>query len=68
MITAKTLQLGVIGDPVEHSFSPKMHNFIAGYTGMDYVYSAFRVAPENVRDAISGIRALGIRGINVGIP
>ena len=68
MITAKTLQLGIIGDPVDHSFSPKMQNFIANYTGMDYVYSAFHVKPENVGDAIRGIRALGIRGINVTAP
>lgn len=68
MITAKTLQLGIIGDPVDHSFSPRMHNFIAAYTGMDYVYSAFHVKPENVGDAIRGIRALGIRGVNVTAP
>lgn len=68
MITAKTLQLGIIGDPVDHSFSPKMHNFIAERTGMDYVYSAFHVKPENVGDAIRGMRALGIRGINVTAP
>ncbi|MCH5212834.1 MAG: shikimate dehydrogenase [Oscillospiraceae bacterium] len=68
MITAKTLQLGIIGDPVDHSFSPKMQNFIANHMGMDYVYSAFHVKPENVGDAIRGIRALGIRGINVTAP
>ena len=68
MITAKTLQLGIIGDPVDHSFSPKMQNFIANYTGMDYVYSAFHVKPESVGDAVRGIRALGIRGINVTAP
>ncbi len=67
-ITAKTTQLGIIGDPVEHSFSPKMHNFIADYMGQDYVYSAFHVKPEDLGDAIRGVRALGIRGINVTAP
>lgn len=67
-VTAKTIQLGIIGDPVDHSFSPKMHNFIAGRMGMDYVYSAFHVSPDDVGDAIKGIRALGIRGINVTAP
>lgn len=67
-VTAKTIQLGVIGDPIDHSFSPKLHNFIADYMGMDYVYSAFHVRPDNVGDAIRGIRALGIRGINVTAP
>lgn len=67
-ITAKTKQLGVIGHPVEHSFSPALHGFIAGVTGDDYVYTAFHVLPENVGDAIRGVRALGIRGINVTAP
>ena len=67
-ISAKTKQLGIIGYPVEHSFSPKMHNFIASRQGDDYIYSAWRVNPENVGAAIAGIRALGIRGINVTAP
>ncbi|MGN1115646.1 MAG: shikimate dehydrogenase [Candidatus Ornithomonoglobus sp.] len=67
-ITAKTKQLGIIGHPVEHSFSPALHSFIAGVTGDDYVYTAFHVLPENVGDAIRGVRALGIRGLNVTAP
>ncbi len=67
-ITAKTKQLGIIGHPVEHSFSPALHGFIAGVTGDDYVYTAFHVLPENVGDAIRGARALGIRGLNVTAP
>ncbi len=67
-ITGKTLQLGIIGDPVDHSFSPKMHNYISDVAGNDYVYSAFHVKSENLSDAINGMRALGIRGINVTAP
>ncbi len=67
-VSAKTKQLGIIGCPVEHSFSPKMHNFIAPYMGDDYIYTAWDVKPENVKDAIAGIRALGIRGVNVTAP
>ncbi|MGN0183132.1 MAG: shikimate dehydrogenase [Candidatus Ornithomonoglobus sp.] len=67
-ITAKTKQLGIIGHPVEHSFSPALHSFIADVTGDDYVYTAFHVLPENVGDAIRGVRALGIRGLNVTAP
>lgn len=68
MITANTIQLGIIGDPVDHSFSPRMHNFIAGYMNHDYVYSGFRVRREELADAINGVKALGIRGINVTAP
>ena len=68
MITGKTLHLGIIGWPADHSFSPRMHNYISGRMGMDYVYTAFNVSPESLSDAISGVRALGIRGINVTAP
>lgn len=67
-ITGKTIQLGIIGNPVEHSFSPKMHNYISNYMGNDYVYSAFCVKPDNLGEAIAGMRALNIRGINVTAP
>lgn len=67
-ITGKTQQLAVIGDPADHSFSPVMHNFISGYMGKDYTYSAFTVKSENLGDAISGMRAMGFRGMNVTAP
>ncbi len=68
MVTAKTINLGIIGDPVEHSFSPRMHNFISEQMGVDYIYTAFEVSPKNLSGAIDGMRALGIRGINVTAP
>ena len=65
-VDGHTRQLGIIGDPVEHSFSPAMHNFISELTGSNYIYSAWRVT--DVENAINGVRALGIRGINVTAP
>ena len=67
-ITGKTQQLAVIGYPADHSFSPEMHNYIAGYMNMDYTYSAFTVSTENLGDAIRGMRAMGFRGMNVTAP
>ncbi len=67
-ITAKTKKLGIIGCPVEHSFSPRMHNYISEKVGADYIYTGFHVEPENVGDAVSGVRALGLSGINVTAP
>ncbi len=67
-ITGKTIQLGVIGDPITHSFSPQMHNFISDHTGNDISYLPYWVKPENLADAIKGIKALNIRGINVTAP
>lgn len=67
-ITAKTLPLGVIGHPVAHSVSPEIHNYIIDQLEMNYFYSAYHVLPEDLGDAMSGVRALGIRGLNVTIP
>jgi len=67
-ITSKSRILGVIGDPVAHSFSPLMHNAAIAAIGEDYAYVAFHVLPENVGQAVNGMRALGIRGLNVTIP
>jgi shikimate dehydrogenase len=56
----------LIGDPVEHSLSPLIHN--AGYQalGIDYVYVSFRV--KDIKSAIEGIRGLKIRGASITLP
>lgn len=59
---------GIIGDPVEHSLSPVMHNAAFDELSMDALYVAFRVPQEEVADAIRGAKSLGIRGLNVTIP
>lgn len=67
-ITGKTAVYGVIGDPIAHSLSPLMHNRALEIMDIDAVYAAFHVIPDNLGDAISGLRALGIRGLNVTVP
>lgn len=59
---------GIIGDPVAHSLSPVMHNAAFEKRGLDAVYLAFRVAQEELGDAIKGAKSLGIAGLNVTIP
>lgn len=59
---------GIIGDPVEHSLSPVMHNAAFEKLGMDAVYLAFRVSTDKLGDAIRGAKSLGIAGLNVTIP
>jgi len=59
---------GIIGDPIAHSLSPVMHNAAFEKLGMDAVYLAFRVSPEEIGDAIRGAKSLGIAGLNVTIP
>jgi len=66
MINAQTQLYGVIGNPVRHSLSPIIHNGAFRRMGMNAVYLAFEV--ENLAEAISGIKGLGIRGLSVTIP
>lgn len=68
MITGKTKLLGVIGNPIEHSLSPVMHNAAIATLGVDYVYLPFPVKPEDLQVAISGFAAIGTIGFNVTIP
>ena len=69
-LTAKTKICLLIGDPVEHSLSPRMHN--AGYEtlGIDdqFVYLGARVKKEDLEKAIWGVKALNIRGLACTIP
>jgi len=66
-INAHTQFCGVIGNPVEHSLSPAIHNAAFQRLGLNFVYLAFRV--EAIGDAIKGLRALGgFRGASVTIP
>ena len=59
---------GVIGNPIEHSLSPVMHNAAFEALGLDAIYLAFRVAEHELGDAIRGAKSLGIAGLNVTIP
>jgi len=66
-INAHTQFCGVIGNPVEHSLSPAIHNGAFQQLGLNFVYLAWRV--ESIGDAIRGLRALGnFRGASVTIP
>jgi len=67
-ITANTQTLAIFGDPVGHSISPPMQGAALRALGIDMVYLAFRVTPKGLGAAVEGIRALGIRGVNVTIP
>jgi len=68
MISAKTKLFCVIGDPIEHSMSPVMHNTVFKKMGLDCVYTAFRIKKQDLGDAINGMKAMGIQGVNVTIP
>ncbi len=64
----KTKVCGIIGDPIEHTMSPLMHNAAFDRMGMDYLYVPFKVGKEDLGKAIEGMKALNMRGLNVTIP
>ena len=68
MVDGKTKILGVIGDPIEHTFSPAMHNAGLKELGLNYIYLPFHVKPDRLSSAIVGAKAIGIQGLNVTIP
>lgn len=67
-ISAKTQICAVIGDPIEHSLSPAIQNAAFNALELDFVYTAFKVKPAEVANALAGMRALGIVGLNVTMP
>jgi shikimate dehydrogenase len=67
-ISGKTRVCGVIGDPIEHTLSPIMHNAAFNALKLDYAFLAFKVKPAEVENAVNGMRALNILGLNVTMP
>ncbi len=68
IISGKTRVCGVIGDPIEHTLSPIMHNAAFKALKLDFAFLAFKVKVADVEKAVSGMRALGIHGLNVTMP
>ncbi|MGE5507247.1 MAG: shikimate dehydrogenase [Chitinophagales bacterium] len=59
---------GVCGWPVAQNLSPYMHNAAFQALGLDWLYLAFPVRPEKIGDALRGLPALGIAGVNLSLP
>jgi shikimate dehydrogenase len=67
-ISGKTRVCGVIGDPIEHTLSPDIHNAAFNHLKLDFVFLAFRVKAADLENAVRGMRGLGINGLNVTMP
>ncbi|MCC6484090.1 MAG: shikimate dehydrogenase [Armatimonadetes bacterium] len=67
-ISGRAVVLAVFGCPIDHSRSPVMHNAAIRALGLDAVYVPFRVEPGRLPEAIAGMRALGMGGVNLTIP
>ena len=63
-----SIRLGVFGDPVEHSLSPRMQNAALRHCKIDMQYARFQISPDELREAIDLIRKLEFVGVNLTIP
>lgn len=63
-----TRTCGLIGNPVEHTLSPLLQNYLAMETGINMVYVPFHVEKKHVEDAVKGAWALNLLGCNVTVP
>lgn len=67
-VSGKTRVAGIFGYPVEHTLSPLMHNAAFNKLGLDNCYLPFKVAPEDLPDAVRAIRSLNLLGVNITVP
>ena len=67
-IDVNTKKMAVIGDPIEHSLSPLMHNSIIQANGFNAVYFPFHVKPSELRRYAESLRNLEFSGFNATMP
>lgn len=67
-ITGRAKLAGVMGWPVAHSLSPRLHGFWLDALGIDGAYVPLAVAPENLASALRALPKLGFQGVNVTVP
>ncbi|SEN07104.1 shikimate dehydrogenase [Paenibacillus sp. OV219] len=67
-VDSHTVLFSVIGDPIRHSKSPIMMNRAFRERGINGIYTAFHITADRLGDFVAGVRAMGIRGVNVTIP
>jgi shikimate dehydrogenase len=68
VLTGETRLVGLIGDPVSHSLSPRMQNAAFAALGLDWAYVPLPVKADQLELAAAGLGALGFVGANVTTP
>ena len=68
MLSGKARIAGILGWPVSHSRSPRLHGYWLAHYGVDGTYVPFAVRPENLEAVLLALPKLGIAGCNVTIP
>lgn len=66
--SSTTQRLAVIGDPISHSLSPLMHNFLIAHFDLPFQYEALRVSAQQLPEIVTKLRRNELAGVNVTIP
>ncbi|TCK98373.1 shikimate dehydrogenase [Natranaerovirga hydrolytica] len=67
-VSGRSKIYGVIGNPVEHTLSPELHNTFGKLTKNTLVYVPFKVEKDKVKEALEGLWACNVQGFNVTVP
>ena len=67
-IDGNTRMVGIIGDPLDHTLSPTIHNAAFDYMGLNWCYVPMPVQEGYLREAVEGLKALRFVGVNVTMP
>ena len=68
IISAKARLAGVMGWPVDHSLSPRLHGYWLEANGIDGAYLPLAIAPDHFAEALRVLALLGFRGVNITVP
>ena len=58
----------VIGNPIEHSLSPKLHNYWIKENNLDAIYEKKQINEIDIKDIINKVKNNEINGVNVTLP
>jgi shikimate dehydrogenase len=67
-LTSHTPLAGVMGWPISHSLSPRVHSYWLKENGLDGAYVPLPVSPDNLEHALRALPKLGFRGVNLTVP
>lgn len=67
-LSGHTKPFAVLGHPIGHTLSPVMHNASFAALGLDAIYLAFDVAPDNLMSVLPAMQRMGFGGVNLTIP
>lgn len=68
IVSGKARLAGVVGWPVEHSRSPRLHGYWLDHYGIDGAYVPLAVAPDDLHDVLRALPRMGFAGVNLTIP